>query len=131
MAALTRREFLRSSAATTALLALDRLTFGTAACGATPAAGAMPVPPYRGWEDVYRSRWSWDKVVRSSHFVNCWYQSHCAWDVYVKDGINPIELAGGEGHLRPIQICLQPSQNDRDTRVEVVRVVAQRHEGEA
>jgi len=33
--------------------------------------------------------------------------------------INPIELAGGEGHLRPIQICLQPSQNDRDTRVEV------------
>ena len=33
--------------------------------------------------------------------------------------LNPIELAGGEGHLRPIQICLQPSQNDRDTRVEV------------
>jgi anaerobic selenocysteine-containing dehydrogenase len=36
--------------------------------------------------------------------------------------INPVELAGGEGHLRPIQICLQPSQNDRDTRVEVARV---------
>jgi putative ABC transport system ATP-binding protein len=34
--------------------------------------------------------------------------------------LNPVELAGGEGHLRPIQICLQPSQNDRDTRVEVV-----------
>ena len=29
-----------------------------------------------------------------------------------------------EAHLRPIQICLQPSQNDRDTRVEVARVSA-------
>ena len=38
--------------------------------------------------------------------------------------LNPVELAGGEGHLRPIQICMQPSQNDRDTRVEVVRVAA-------
>jgi nitrate reductase alpha subunit len=36
--------------------------------------------------------------------------------------INPVELAGGEGHLRPINICLQPSQNDRDTRVDVARV---------
>ncbi|HXQ21895.1 MAG TPA: molybdopterin dinucleotide binding domain-containing protein, partial [Candidatus Acidoferrales bacterium] len=38
--------------------------------------------------------------------------------------INPVELAGGEGHLRPISICLQPSQNDRDTRVDVVRIAA-------
>lgn len=37
--------------------------------------------------------------------------------------LNPIELAGGEGHLRPIQICMQPSQNDRDTRVEVVKIL--------
>ncbi len=36
--------------------------------------------------------------------------------------INPVELAGGEGHLRPIQICLQPGQNDRDTRVEVAKL---------
>jgi DMSO reductase family type II enzyme molybdopterin subunit len=33
--------------------------------------------------------------------------------------INPIDLAGGEGHLRPIQIAMQPTQNDRDTRVEI------------
>ena len=25
--------------------------------------------------------------MRSSHFVNCWYQAHCAWDVFVKDGL--------------------------------------------
>jgi len=36
--------------------------------------------------------------------------------------INPVELAGGQFHLRPMFICLQPAQNDRDTRVEVVKV---------
>jgi hypothetical protein len=38
--------------------------------------------------------------------------------------INPVELAGGEGHLRPIPAALQPSQNDRDTRVEVRKIPA-------
>ncbi len=51
----------------------------------TPTFAAAPA--YGDWRDVYRERWSWDKVVRSSHFVNCWYQAHCAWNVYVKDGM--------------------------------------------
>jgi anaerobic selenocysteine-containing dehydrogenase len=38
--------------------------------------------------------------------------------------INPIDLAGGEGHIRPFLIHLQPCQTDRDTRVEVKRVAA-------
>ncbi len=85
---LTRRSFLRSAGAATLLLSLDRL-----ACAAAPPSeepGAQPRPPgdsYRSWEDVYRERWVWDRVVRSSHFVNCWYQAHCAWDVYMKDGL--------------------------------------------
>ena len=33
----------------------------------------------------YRDRWSHDKIVRSTHGVNC--TGSCAWDVYVKDGI--------------------------------------------
>jgi anaerobic selenocysteine-containing dehydrogenase len=33
--------------------------------------------------------------------------------------LNPVELAGGQFHLRPMTICLQPSHTDRDTRVEV------------
>ena len=33
----------------------------------------------------YRDRWSHDKVVRSTHGVNC--TGSCSWQVYVKDGI--------------------------------------------
>lgn len=33
----------------------------------------------------YRERWSHDKVVRSTHGVNC--TGSCSWKVYVKDGI--------------------------------------------
>ncbi|MBI1759364.1 MAG: nitrate reductase subunit alpha [Actinobacteria bacterium] len=33
----------------------------------------------------YRDRWSHDKIVRSTHGVNC--TGSCSWQVYVKDGI--------------------------------------------
>ncbi|MDY0042661.1 MAG: molybdopterin-dependent oxidoreductase, partial [Desulforhabdus sp.] len=39
----------------------------------------------RDWEDFYRRRWQYDKVVRSTHGVNC--TGSCSWNVYVKDGI--------------------------------------------
>ncbi|MGH3120187.1 MAG: molybdopterin-dependent oxidoreductase, partial [Streptosporangiaceae bacterium] len=39
----------------------------------------------RGAEDFYRERWRHDKVVRSTHGVNC--TGSCSWKVYVKDGI--------------------------------------------
>ena len=84
---LTRRDFLRSTGAATLLLSLDRLAVAPL-CGSSGAAyAAAALPDYRSWEDVYRGKWTWDKVVRSSHFVNCWYQAHCAWDVFVKDGM--------------------------------------------
>jgi DMSO reductase family type II enzyme molybdopterin subunit len=35
--------------------------------------------------------------------------------------LNPVELAGGQFHMRPMSICMMPSHTDRDTRVEVVR----------
>ncbi|MCP4036403.1 MAG: molybdopterin-dependent oxidoreductase, partial [bacterium] len=56
--------------------------------GARPTSPSHPPPPvYDDWRDVYRERWRWDKVVRSTHFTNCWYQAACSWNVYVKDGI--------------------------------------------
>jgi nitrate reductase alpha subunit len=39
----------------------------------------------REWEDLYRRRWQYDKVVRSTHGVNC--TGSCSWNVFVKDGI--------------------------------------------
>jgi nitrate reductase / nitrite oxidoreductase, alpha subunit len=39
----------------------------------------------RAADDFYRDRWSHDKIVRSTHGVNC--TGSCSWKVYVKDGI--------------------------------------------
>jgi nitrate reductase / nitrite oxidoreductase, alpha subunit len=39
----------------------------------------------REWERFYRQRWQHDKVVRSTHGVNC--TGSCSWKVHVKDGI--------------------------------------------
>ncbi|WP_027501845.1 nitrate reductase subunit alpha [Rhodococcus sp. UNC363MFTsu5.1] len=39
----------------------------------------------RSSDDFYRDRMSYDKVVRSTHGVNC--TGSCSWKIYVKDGI--------------------------------------------
>ncbi|MGN8644550.1 nitrate reductase subunit alpha [Gracilibacillus sp. HCP3S3_G5_1] len=39
----------------------------------------------REWENMYRNRWSHDKVVRTTHGVNC--TGSCSWKVFVKNGI--------------------------------------------
>ncbi len=39
----------------------------------------------RSWEDSYRKRWQYDKIVRSTHGVNC--TGSCSWKIYVKGGI--------------------------------------------
>ena len=55
-------------------------------------------------DDFYRDRWSHDKVVRSTHGVNC--TGSCSWKVYVKDGIITWETqqtdypSVGPGHAR-------------------------------
>ena len=83
-----RRGFLRGTGAAVLSLSLGRLSFDPAkalgATGAEPGAGG---PDYRSWEDVYRTRWTWDSISKGTHYVNCWYQARCAWNVYVKDGV--------------------------------------------
>jgi nitrate reductase alpha subunit len=39
----------------------------------------------REWERAYRGRWSHDKIVRSTHGVNC--TGSCSWKIYVKGGL--------------------------------------------
>ncbi len=50
------------------------------------------VPKQRDWEQFYRNRWQYDKIVRSTHGVNC--TGSCTWDIHVKDGIVTWEMQG-------------------------------------
>ena len=47
-------------------------------------------PNARTWEEFYRNRWQHDRVVRSTHGVNC--TGSCSWMIYVKDGIVTWEM---------------------------------------
>ncbi|MBL7007391.1 MAG: nitrate reductase subunit alpha [Planctomycetes bacterium] len=47
-------------------------------------------PKTRAWEEFYRNRWQYDKVVRSTHGVNC--TGSCSWNIHVKDGIVTWEM---------------------------------------
>ena len=47
-------------------------------------------PGTRAWEEFYRNRWQHDKVVRSTHGVNC--TGSCSWIIHVKDGIVTWEM---------------------------------------
>ena len=42
-------------------------------------------PETRQWEEFYRNRFQHDRVVRSTHGVNC--TGGCSWQIHVKDGI--------------------------------------------
>lgn len=42
-------------------------------------------PRPRDAEEIYRRRWQHDRIVRSTHGVNC--TGSCSWKIYVKDGI--------------------------------------------
>ena len=47
-------------------------------------------PKQRSWEEFYRNRWAFDKMIRSTHGVNC--TGGCSWNVYVKQGIITWEM---------------------------------------
>lgn len=65
---------------------LDRLNFFTSLRKDTFADGhGQTTVENRDWEDVYRRRWQHDKIVRSTHGVNC--TGSCSWKIYVKSGI--------------------------------------------
>ncbi len=83
----SRREFLKSSAALMLSLHLLECTVPASAHAGEGETAQLPaVPEYRRWEDVYRQRWVWDRVVHSSHArANC--ISACSWNVFIKEGI--------------------------------------------
>jgi DMSO reductase family type II enzyme molybdopterin subunit len=85
MVGLTRRQFIRGAAATAGLaLGLQNLSCFESS-ESSPGSAAAPAP-YQDWRDIYRRRWTWDRVVRGTHTnVNC--VSSCAWNLYVREGI--------------------------------------------
>ncbi len=92
---ISRRDFLARAGGGAAALVLSSLrpaagaephtTFSQASeSGSTPRGADEK---YGGWADLYRRKMAWDKHVRCTHIVNCWYQRNCSWEVYVKDGV--------------------------------------------
>ncbi len=81
----SRRDFLKGTGAATAALCLSRLRGSLPEARAAAPAGMPPAPRYSGFEDLTRKKWTWDRISKGTHYVNCWYQRACAWNVYVKD----------------------------------------------
>ena len=61
-------------------------------------------PKARGWEEFYRNRHQHDKIVRSTHGVNC--TGGCSWNVHVKEGIVAWELQATD--YPPLEAGLPP-----------------------
>ena len=64
---------------------LDRLTFFRQKNETFSDGHGLTTGEDRHWEDGYRKRWQHDKIVRSTHGVNC--TGSCSWKIYVKGGI--------------------------------------------
>ena len=64
---------------------LDRLMFFSKEQGTFSDGHGVVTNEDRSWEDGYRKRWQHDKIVRSTHGVNC--TGSCSWKIYVKGGI--------------------------------------------
>ncbi len=64
---------------------LDRLAFFTRKTELFSDGHGVLNDDDRTWEQAYRDRWQHDKVVRSTHGVNC--TGSCSWKIYVKGGI--------------------------------------------
>jgi DMSO reductase family type II enzyme molybdopterin subunit len=93
---LSRRDFLTGAGSGAVALVLAALCpAGTGLSGTEPASHPLESDgatvgangKYEGWQDLYRHRMTWDRRVRCTHIVNCWYQRNCSWEVYVKDGL--------------------------------------------
>ncbi len=64
---------------------IDRLMFFRKVQGEFSDGHGQTTLEDRTWEKSYRQRWQHDKIVRSTHGVNC--TGSCSWKIYVKDGL--------------------------------------------
>ncbi|MEK7693594.1 MAG: molybdopterin-dependent oxidoreductase, partial [Chloroflexota bacterium] len=78
----SRRTFLKGSGAMVVGLGVSRL-MPMPNFDRTVAAAART---YSSFEDLYRQKWTWDKVTWGTHLVDC-YPGSCSFRVYTKDGV--------------------------------------------
>ncbi|KAA0911196.1 nitrate reductase subunit alpha [Pusillimonas sp. ANT_WB101] len=64
---------------------VDRLKYFSQSRPAFSDGHGITTQEDRKWEEAYRKRWQHDKIVRSTHGVNC--TGSCSWKIYVKGGI--------------------------------------------
>ena len=93
---LTRRDALKLSGLAAGAAAVSGPgTVGLGGCTDTVSKAAPaykaplqdePLPTGEDFLNRWRKRWTWDYTTRSTHFNNCAYQAHCAFEVYVRDG---------------------------------------------
>ncbi|MFA5702614.1 MAG: nitrate reductase subunit alpha [Advenella sp.] len=69
---------------------LDRLNFLSRTKETFSQGHGSVTDESRQWEKAYHDRWSHDKIVRSTHGVNC--TGSCSWKVFVKNGLITWEL---------------------------------------
>jgi len=64
---------------------IDRLTYFSKVEDTFSDGHGITTSESRTWEKAYRGRWAHDKIVRSTHGVNC--TGSCSWKIYVKNGL--------------------------------------------
>jgi len=81
----SRRDFLKVSGKGSLVLSLSKLAMIRNVFGEDGEDFFIEYQ-YRTWEDLYRKKWTWDKVTWGVHLVDC-YPGNCLWRVYTKNGI--------------------------------------------
>jgi DMSO reductase family type II enzyme molybdopterin subunit len=86
MARITRRSLLKGAGGLAIGLSLTRLGFRFQDSPSALDDEIYRAYVYSGWEDLYREKWTWDKVTWGTHLVDC-YPGGCSFRVYTKDNI--------------------------------------------
>ena len=81
---ISRRRFLEGAAVGAATLLLDLHNLKPAFADGRMPPGARE---YRNYRDVYRKKWSWDRVGVGTHSCNNCASGGCSWNLYVRGGI--------------------------------------------
>jgi nitrate reductase alpha subunit len=63
-----------------------------------------------------------DQLIVYHAWENFQFKNGKGFQNLIPSPLNAVELAGGQYHMRPVALCMQPSHTDRDTHVEVALV---------